>query len=98
MGDPMYGADSGSTYTTYFELQFALENRKKIVPIAMYEGSWPPTALQQALRKAGDNDGAGVVAMAFLPSLVAQFAPTRGDWTRDRAEMIAEKIVQGTNA
>ena len=67
--EPKYGQNSGGTYTTYFELQWAHENKRRICPVMMFPGSWPPTQLEEALKQSGDEDGAAMVAFAFLPSL-----------------------------
>merc|ERR1719401_476075 len=35
--DPPYGENSGGTFTTHYELDFAYQRKKKIFPIMMYE-------------------------------------------------------------
>merc|ERR1712050_305321 len=95
--DPLYGNDSGGTYTTYFELQFAHEHKTPLCPILMYEGpdgQWPPTKLRDALLAAGDEDGAAMVMFSFLPSLITHFAPKRTDWNAATAKKIAQKIAR----
>merc|ERR1712032_431178 len=53
---PMYGEDTGGSYSTFHELQLAGEHHKKICPVMMYKGTWPPKELEAALGgSAGSN-------------------------------------------
>jgi len=87
--DPLYGANCGGTYTTYYELRYAQEREKKICPVMMYDGPWPPKDLIDKLDKAGDQAGAAQIDYTFLPAQVALYA---GKWTQERAQYIAEQI------
>merc|ERR1711957_245473 len=99
--DPMYGQNSGGTYTTHYELRHAFENKMKIVPLIMYEGAWPPAQLRDALLAADDEVGASYVNVALTPSLVALSAkpqdwPVIEDGEKDAfAEKLAATIVEG---
>merc|ERR1712079_751811 len=66
--DPAYGQDSGCTYTTYYELNFAKENKIKIVPLKLFEGAWPDMLIN-ALLVMQDKNAAALVKFAFAPSL-----------------------------
>merc|ERR1712150_443435 len=99
--NPLYAQNSGGTYTTYYELNYAFEHKKKIVPLIIDDISWPPNELVTALHGVGD-EGAPLVSMALLPSLVA-FWGKGPDWPMLRAEddedivakELAMKIAQG---
>jgi len=87
--DPLYGENSGGTYTTYFELQYAVEHKKTICPVMMYPGDWPPNMLAEALEDAGCHEGADLVSYALMPSLVAIKSP---EMTQDAARTTAMKL------
>ena len=60
-----YGQKTGSKYCSYYEVKYAYENDKCIVPLKLYDGPWPPAP-------PGDDAGTDQNKMVFNPSMVYQ--------------------------
>merc|ERR1712217_142540 len=69
--DPPYGAQGDSPFSSYFELDWAHQNKTLMAPILMYEPKeWPPKRLASKLEEIGDKDAAGLIRFAFRPAQV----------------------------
>ena len=57
-----YGEKTSSVYCSYYEVKYAHENKIPILPLKLYDGSWPPAPL----RADGTVDEAGATQNAFV--------------------------------
>jgi hypothetical protein len=61
-----YGQKTGSKYCSYYEVKYAYENDKCIIPLKLYEGQWPPAP-------EGDEDGTHQNKLVFNPWCTSSF-------------------------
>ena len=80
-----YGQKTNSRFSTYFEVKYACENMKPIIPLKLYEGPWPP-------QPADDKEGCAQNRFAFNPSLVYESYSAPFDETK--LAQIAEYILK----
>ena len=57
-----YGQETASVYCSYYEVKYAHENKIPILPLKLYDGSWPPAPK----RADGTVDEAGATQNAFV--------------------------------
>eukprot|EP00419_Tripos_fusus_P082048 CAMPEP_0172935794 /NCGR_PEP_ID=MMETSP1075-20121228/221695_1 /TAXON_ID=2916 /ORGANISM="Ceratium fusus, Strain PA161109" /LENGTH=373 /DNA_ID=CAMNT_0013797155 /DNA_START=30 /DNA_END=1151 /DNA_ORIENTATION=- len=80
-----YGEDSGTKFTTYYELDYAFQNGRRIVPLRLSQ-DWPPKCNNC-------TNGQALTAQVFSPSMVYLDCRTAFDVRKvaDKIEAVVQK-------